>query len=162
MYDTDIRLGDQNLSGRLDAADTFRNLDSTIAEIAYHGEAELLLVALKKHSAMIEAEIEERKARRKMNYREYLKTEHWQNCRDEMLCLSNHRCFLCNAPSHETQLQVHHKSYERLGNEHIMDLIVLCADCHAKFHDKLPKPQDVVPESDLLHRLQNGTPPRKN
>lgn len=31
-------------------------------------------------------------------------------------------------------LHVHHKTYERLGKEHLNDLMVLCKDCHSKEH----------------------------
>lgn len=68
-----------------------------------------------------------------MKYSEYLKTDHWQELRNRMLKRSGYKCQLCNASS---TLHVHHRTYERKGYEELSDLIVLCAKCHAKFHDK--------------------------
>lgn len=31
-------------------------------------------------------------------------------------------------------LQVHHRTYERIGNEGLDDLIVVCPRCHMKIH----------------------------
>jgi DNA polymerase III alpha subunit len=70
-----------------------------------------------------------------MPYQDYLETTWWQNLRKIKLHESGNRCQLCNAKN--TELHVHHKTYERRGNELLSDLIVLCKDCHAKFHDKL-------------------------
>lgn len=72
---------------------------------------------------------------RNMPYSEYLQTDHWQNLRLQMLQLAGYRCQLCNTG--DTVLHVHHRSYENRGQEPLNDLIVLCADCHGKFHDKL-------------------------
>lgn len=68
-------------------------------------------------------------------YHLYLKTGHWGTTRAAALQRAQHRCELCNATD---RLQVHHKTYERLWQEQPQDLIVLCRNCHAKFHDKLP------------------------
>ncbi|MBA7673369.1 hypothetical protein ES703_81565 [subsurface metagenome] len=74
---------------------------------------------------------------RTMPYAEYLNTAHWQSVRAEALRRAAGRCQLCNAQS---DLHVHHRTYDRRGYEWPADLTVLCADCHAKFHDKLPVP----------------------
>jgi 5-methylcytosine-specific restriction endonuclease McrA len=73
---------------------------------------------------------------RTMPYQEYLKTEEWQEKRQERLRVVKYRCQICNAGN--TTLDVHHRTYERRGNEYARDLIVLCRNCHALFHDKLP------------------------
>jgi len=72
---------------------------------------------------------------RSINYKAYLRTEHWKTVRKTMLDFAGHRCQLCNADNRE--LHVHHRSYENRGRETHSDLIVLCADCHGQFHDKL-------------------------
>lgn len=69
----------------------------------------------------------------KMPYRDYLQTPEWQNKRAEKLNQAHHRCELCYS---NKRLHVHHKTYARRGKEDLSDLIVLCANCHAKFHDK--------------------------
>lgn len=71
---------------------------------------------------------------RAMPYDEYLKTEHWQTLREKALKRAGHRCQLCNTSL--GSLHVHHRTYERRGRESLRDLIVLCADCHAMFHEQ--------------------------
>lgn len=69
---------------------------------------------------------------RAMPYQDYLKTKHWQRVRREALERADGRCQLCNSPDH---LEVHHRTYERRGQEEPGDLTVLCATCHSKFHE---------------------------
>lgn len=71
---------------------------------------------------------------RAMPYPEYLKTEHWQTLREKALTRADHRCQVCNAQI--ASLHVHHRTYERRGRESLRDLIVLCSDCHAMFHEQ--------------------------
>jgi 5-methylcytosine-specific restriction endonuclease McrA len=54
--------------------------------------------------------------------------------------MAGYACELCGAT--RVPLQVHHKTYEHHGMEHIerilrKDTVVLCETCHAKFHNKL-------------------------
>ena len=74
-----------------------------------------------------------------MDYRYFLNTPYWDGVRNYKLKKSKYRCQLCG---NKGVLNVHHKNYENHGREHIKsvadsDLIVLCKDCHEKFHDKL-------------------------
>lgn len=65
-------------------------------------------------------------------YREvYLKSDHWRAVRKRALERACGRCQVCNAAS---KLDVHHRTYERLGKEEDGDLTVLCRDCHDLFH----------------------------
>ncbi len=68
-----------------------------------------------------------------MPYDDYLQTTEWQSTKIKMLQHANHKCQLC---SRNMQLHVHHNNYDCIGEETYADLIVLCADCHAKHHDK--------------------------
>lgn len=70
---------------------------------------------------------------RAMPYPEYLKTDHWQDLRDDALERAGRRCQVCNTSL--GSLHVHHRSYDRRGQEAPEDLIVLCADCHRVFHE---------------------------
>jgi 5-methylcytosine-specific restriction endonuclease McrA len=70
----------------------------------------------------------------KMPYKEYLQTEHWINLREQALRKAKYKCELCNS---KENLNVHHKTYDNKGNEPLSDLIVLCNNCHAKFHNKV-------------------------
>jgi len=69
---------------------------------------------------------------RTMPYREYLQTDEWRNRRQRHLESVGHRCQVCNAG--RVILDVHHRTYERRGNELYTDLIVLCRTCHDIFH----------------------------
>ncbi len=69
---------------------------------------------------------------RSMPYRDYLKTDHWHETRQARLRAARYRCQVCNAG--DCQLNVHHRTYERRGNEAARDLVVLCEDCHLLFH----------------------------
>ena len=68
-----------------------------------------------------------------MPYKEYLETDHWKKTRAKALKKANYKCELCNSTK---ELNVHHKTYGNRGKEKPEDLIVLCHNCHAKFHDK--------------------------
>lgn len=65
------------------------------------------------------------------DYREYLESPHWHLVRAAAIVKADYRCQLCNSPDN---LQVHHRTYERRGEEKLSDVTVLCRDCHRKFH----------------------------
>lgn len=67
-----------------------------------------------------------------MPYGDYLKTGHWQTLRKKKLRKAKGRCRECGTKYQI--LHVHHKTYERRGEERLDDLVVLCAKCHAKAH----------------------------
>lgn len=73
-------------------------------------------------------------ALRRLPYAEYLRTAHWQRVRELALDRAGHQCELC---SHTETLEVHHRTYERLGFERPADVIALCHDCHRDFHRSL-------------------------
>lgn len=101
-----------------------------------------------------------------LSYREYLATEAWGNRRAAALTAAGHRCQVCNTPDGESEhhraqreigqglwvdngpvqhrLHVHHRTYERFGNEDAGDLVVLCEACHEVFHQRrrLWRPDD--------------------
>lgn len=68
---------------------------------------------------------------KKMPYRKYLNTYHWKQLRDLKLSEVDNRCQICY---NSIQLNVHHRTYERLGHEKLSDLTVLCKECHEIFH----------------------------
>ena len=73
----------------------------------------------------------------KGQYAEYLKSGHWKKVRSEAIAAANNRCQICNRVG---KLNVHHRTYERVGEEDPSDLVVLCSSCHATFHGKMEKP----------------------
>jgi hypothetical protein len=66
-----------------------------------------------------------------VSYVEYLQSPAWQGTRKRALKRAKDRCQVCNSPN---LLQVHHRTYERLGKEAPGDLLVLCDGCHDLFH----------------------------
>jgi transcription elongation factor Elf1 len=71
---------------------------------------------------------------RNMSYQEYLRTPEWQERRNRHLKSAGYRCQVCNGST--PPLDVHHRTYERRGQEYYKDLIVLCRDCHGLYHKK--------------------------
>lgn len=65
-------------------------------------------------------------------YQEYLQTSEWQERRKRHLESVDYRCQVCNATS--KPIDIHHRTYERRGDERYTDLLALCRDCHALFH----------------------------
>lgn len=81
-----------------------------------------------------EQPVEEIRRLQSLDYKtEYLKTEHWKQVRAMALANAGNRCQLCN---NDRSLQVHHRTYERVGHEDLKDLTVLCGRCHRAFHGK--------------------------
>ena len=78
---------------------------------------------------------------RNLPYSEYLKSDHWKETRLTILDRDGERCVICNS---KDRLEVHHRTYERLGEELPDDLCTLCHDCHDTFHvhRQLARPQD--------------------
>ena len=70
------------------------------------------------------------------SYEYFLKTPYWKCIAEYKRYKANMKCELCNSKG---LLHVHHKTYKNHGNElfHLDDLIVLCKECHEKFHDKM-------------------------
>lgn len=69
---------------------------------------------------------------RSAEYAEYLASDAWQDLRLEALRRDGHACRICNSSK---RLDVHHRTYERFGNELLEDLTTLCRKCHRIFHD---------------------------
>ena len=67
----------------------------------------------------------------RFHYEAYLRSPLWAAARRRALRRAGSRCQVCNA---DGGLEVHHRTYERLGREHDDDLFVLCAACHGIFH----------------------------
>ncbi len=81
-----------------------------------------------------QAEQQELELLKTMPYKDYLQTDHWKKTRKKALYKADYKCQLCNS---KEKLNVHHKTYENRGCEKSEDLIVLCEECHGKFHGKI-------------------------
>lgn len=70
------------------------------------------------------------------DYNEYLKSKHWTALKTrykESKLYKSGKCVLCGC---NNNINIHHKSYKRLGHERLNDLIVLCQSCHKQLHDR--------------------------
>jgi hypothetical protein len=63
-----------------------------------------------------------------------LDSPQWKARRKVELDRAGHRCQACNASGDDIVLDVHHRTYDRVGNEGPADLIVLCRKCHGAIH----------------------------
>lgn len=77
------------------------------------------------------------------SYADYLASDHWRQTRKRALIRAENRCQLCNQSK---RLEVHHRTYERLGSERPMDLTVLCGRCHSIFHRLMPTLRENAPK----------------
>lgn len=64
------------------------------------------------------------------NYYEYMVSPAWREKRAQRLEIDGRRCRTCGATADDYPLQVHHRTYARLGHEELDDLITLCSQCH--------------------------------
>ena len=65
-----------------------------------------------------------------VDYDEYMQSAAWQRKRQQVITRSGNRCERCGKSRYIAALDVHHKTYVRLGNELLSDLEALCRDCH--------------------------------
>lgn len=77
-----------------------------------------------------------------VDYYTYIRSAQWRQRANEAKRRAGYRCQVCNRSSSDVVLNAHHRTYERLGNEHPDDITVLCRDCHELYETnrKLPKP----------------------
>lgn len=69
---------------------------------------------------------------KEMSYEEYLKTSEWRIIRSAALIRAKWTCQVCGAKATD----VHHRVYTTRGQEQPEDLVVVCASCHKKLHEK--------------------------
>lgn len=64
-------------------------------------------------------------------YLEYLESPEWWNLRKLALQRADYHCERCQSVE---RLDVHHRTYQRVGAEYLNDLEVLCRTCHQEEH----------------------------
>ncbi len=68
-----------------------------------------------------------------VKYLNHLQSPYWKNIRQQVLLRDNNTCQKClKAPAQE----VHHLTYNNLGNENLSDLLSLCRICHFSLHNQ--------------------------
>jgi 5-methylcytosine-specific restriction endonuclease McrA len=63
------------------------------------------------------------------HYEKHIRSARWRNTKAAIIKLREGRCEHCQRRT--TDIELHHKTYERLGRERIADLELLCRTCHA-------------------------------
>lgn len=78
-------------------------------------------------------------------YNEYLGSPAWEEKRKKVILRANGLCEGCreNSPS-----EVHHLTYEHVGNEFLFELVALCKPCHERIHPEEVEPSDEEPNDD--------------
>lgn len=68
-----------------------------------------------------------------VDYRSYIRSDAWREKREEMKRRSKrgYKCWCCSSTE---RLDLHHRTYKRLGNERLSDLMWLCRSCHEELH----------------------------
>ena len=61
-------------------------------------------------------------------YHAYLSSKAWSRKRDRVIRRDKGSCRTCGVSTH---LEVHHRTYARVGRERMGDLITLCSSCHS-------------------------------
>lgn len=68
-----------------------------------------------------------------VDYKKYISSKEWKEKKEEVF---NQRGKECEQCGYQYRLHVHHLTYERLGNERLEDLQILCFQCHMSKHDE--------------------------
>lgn len=63
-------------------------------------------------------------------YKQYMQSKEWKSRRLQALERDDYRCRVCNST---LRLEVHHRTYKRLGDELSNDITTLCKLCHDIF-----------------------------
>src|SRR5207249_699404 len=68
------------------------------------------------------------------SYNDYLDSELWQRTkRRYRVSRSPQQCLVCG----DLHYELHHQTYERLGEEEMRDLVPLCDEHHSRLHELL-------------------------
>ncbi len=93
-----------------------------------------------RHAEQLRVELLVQKARNtllkrmaKRSLEEYYRTLEWGVKSNRKKIAGGNRCQVCGRS--DVPLEVHHNNYDRLGEELLEDLVVLCRDCHQLYHD---------------------------
>ena len=76
---------------------------------------------------------EDRKAAKRDWYQGYLASPQWHTKRQLVIRRANGVCEGCGT---NRATQVHHTTYEHVGDEFLWELRAVCDDCHSRIHNK--------------------------
>lgn len=89
------------------------------------------------HARILEREELERERLKKLwkqRYDEYLETDEWKVRRELVILRSQGICEGCRR---NRASQVHHTTYQNVGEEFLFELVAVCRDCHDRYHKKV-------------------------
>lgn len=67
------------------------------------------------------------------SYREYMNSPEWAETRNRYRASNRlQSCLVCRAPN----VDLHHRTYKRLGRERLHDLVPLCREHHEQLHEQ--------------------------
>ena len=95
-----------------------------------------------------------------LKYAKYIQSHAWRRRRLRYLrTLKRRKCEACDTPA---PLQVHHRTYERMGRELDADLNALCERCHELVHliHRTSPSRPTLPEATDLILVTPAGPPR--
>lgn len=75
--------------------------------------------------------LEEHKEKFWQGYDSYLSSDKWKLKREAVINRANGICEGCGK---ESASEVHHLSYEHVGDEFLFELVAICAVCHERIH----------------------------
>lgn len=77
-------------------------------------------------------------------YSAYIASPAWRQKRLDLFAKVGRKCSRCG--DDKNKIQVHHKTYQRVGRERLSDLEPLCELCHSLHHNKeLKVPDELKP-----------------
>jgi 5-methylcytosine-specific restriction endonuclease McrA len=66
-------------------------------------------------------------------YNDHLASDRWRELRRLVMARCHGTCEGCGE---RPAVQIHHLTYERLGNEMLFDLVAVCMTCHETIHNR--------------------------
>ena len=74
-------------------------------------------------------------------YLKYLRSKKWQHKKQDFRAskLFKNGCHVCG----REKVDIHHKSYKRLGQERLTDLVALCRTCHDAVHQMVKEHSNI-------------------
>jgi hypothetical protein len=92
-------------------------------------------------------------------YSEYINSPEWREKRRRYFASKRlpKTCLVCGS----AEVQLHHRTYRRLGHEHLQDLVPLCQLCHSAGHDLIRRggAKSIYRIAKRLARIKAATEP---
>jgi hypothetical protein len=83
--------------------------------------------------ADLEREQQERERQWRERYNAHIQSDKWQDLRRRVFARCKRRCEGCGE---RPAAQVHHLTYDHLGDEFLFELVAVCMSCHERIHDR--------------------------